>query len=210
MSGEPRWMKTMNIYSPRGTIVYFLDHNGHDNERKLAADIFKKDQKLTVRSINVGSFSSEVMFEEYVGQWFNTVMFTEEPPMSQQRTIQFKHDRIYKALKVLDGAKDNEALSAKGGRTIALEVPTVEEFKAFVPSLIEPIRIKIGIANCSKKDHYNKKLGRQISKGRMEELSGYVSLVSETEVQIIVVTTGLTVVLRKHPNTDRVYFEEVI
>lgn len=117
----------------------------------------------------------------------------------KERTIQFNHVRI---------PAPNNNFAAKGGRTIALEVPTLEEFKAFVPSLSTPLVFKIGIADCSKKDHYNKKLGREISKGRMEERAGFVTLVSETEVQICI--AGLTVILRKHPNTDRVYFEEVV
>lgn len=122
-----------------------------------------------------------------------------------ERSIQFKHERISKSQPFMPGTPLGEMIEAKGGRTIALEVPTVEEFKAFTPSLKNPILLKIGIAECSKKDHYNKKLGREISKGRMKETYFLVTLVSETEVQLS--GAGLTVVLRKHPNTDRVYFE---
>jgi hypothetical protein len=68
-------MKTMDIYSPSGTVVYFLGKNGHDFEREAAQKLFKTDQALTVEDTDVGSWSSSVTFKELPGKWFNTVMF---------------------------------------------------------------------------------------------------------------------------------------
>lgn len=68
-------MKTMDIYSPSGTTVYFLDQNGYDSERETARKYFIEGEILTVKGINVGSWSSSVEFNELPGKWFNTVMF---------------------------------------------------------------------------------------------------------------------------------------
>jgi hypothetical protein len=68
-------MKTMDIYSPSGTTVYFLDENGYDSDREMARKHFTKGQALTVKDVDVGSWSSTVTFKELPGKWFNTVMF---------------------------------------------------------------------------------------------------------------------------------------
>ena len=68
-------MNIMDIYSPAGTVVYFLDENGYDSERERAREHLVKGQVLTVSEIDVGVWSSSVEFEELPGKWFNTVMF---------------------------------------------------------------------------------------------------------------------------------------
>ena len=68
-------MNIMDIYSPAGTVVYFLDENGYDSEREHAREHLVKGQVLTVSEIDVGGWSSSVEFEELPGKWFNTVMF---------------------------------------------------------------------------------------------------------------------------------------
>lgn len=192
---------TMNIHALKGTKVYFMDCNGYDSELNLCRELgLKKGQCLTISHTIVDSFSTKVYFEEFSDtQCFNSVHFTEDNFLNT-RTIQFKHERHF-------DSKGN--LKAKGGRTIALEVPTLEEFKAFKPDIKSPaLHLHIGIAECSKKDHYNKKLGRNIAQGRMKHESAFVTLVSESEVQLVI--GGVTVILRKHKNTDKVYFEEVV
>lgn len=65
----------MNIYANRGAKVRFLDQNGTDYDLEKAREYFKKDQILTVRSTDVGGWRTEIMFQECVGEWFNSVMF---------------------------------------------------------------------------------------------------------------------------------------
>lgn len=75
-------MQIMDIYSARGTTVYFLNKNGYDFEREEAAKIFSEGQSLTVKRVDVHNSSSSVEFEEQPGKWFNTVMFgTPEEPV---------------------------------------------------------------------------------------------------------------------------------
>lgn len=68
-------MKIMDIYSPAGTVVYFLDQNGYESQREDARGYFTKGQALTISNIDVDSWSSTVTFKELPGKWFNTVMF---------------------------------------------------------------------------------------------------------------------------------------
>lgn len=116
------------------------------------------------------------------------------------RTVQFNHERHF-------DSKGN--LKAKGGRTIALEVPTTDEFNALTPDVFNKISIKIGVAKCSDKDHYNKKRGRDIAKGRMTEVNAVVTLVSASEVQIVT-EIGITLILKKTLVSGRIFFNEVV
>ena len=67
----------MDIYSKHGTLVYFLDENGYDGDREYARQYMQKNQSLTVKSVRIGSWSTDVMFEEIPDKWFNSVMFEE-------------------------------------------------------------------------------------------------------------------------------------
>lgn len=60
----------------KGEKVYYLAANGHDHQREAADKILTKGQELTVRNCNIGGWTSSYEFEEFPGQWFNTVMFT--------------------------------------------------------------------------------------------------------------------------------------
>jgi hypothetical protein len=68
---------SMDIYSPTGTKVKFLDENGYEFDKSAARRFFSKGQTLTVKTIAVGGWVSYVEFEECPGKMFNTVMFTE-------------------------------------------------------------------------------------------------------------------------------------
>lgn len=68
-------LRLLDIYSPAGTKVTFIDENGYDFDREQARKYFTKGQVLTVKRIDVESWSSSVTFEELPGKWFNTVMF---------------------------------------------------------------------------------------------------------------------------------------
>ena len=67
----------MDIYSPPGTRVKFLDENGYEFYKSAARKFFSKGQTLTVKTIAVGNWMSYAEFEECPGKKFNTVMFTE-------------------------------------------------------------------------------------------------------------------------------------
>lgn len=66
----------MDIYSPKGTKVIFLDKNGYEHHREHAKSSgMKKGDELTVSSTVVHSCSTDVYFYEYPGKYFNSVMF---------------------------------------------------------------------------------------------------------------------------------------
>jgi RNA 3'-terminal phosphate cyclase len=104
----------------------------------------------------------------------------------------------------------NVGLAPTGGMTVAVEVPTVEEFEKLNPSLEHPVYPKIGIAHCSKTDNYCKKTGRELAISRLKEEQGYVTARNSREVQVLFKGLGITIILRKHPHTNHVYFEEVV
>jgi hypothetical protein len=68
-------MNIMDIYSPSGTVVYFLDENGYDGDLEYARQYMQKYQIFTVKQIDIGGWCTEVEFEEIPGKWFNSVMF---------------------------------------------------------------------------------------------------------------------------------------
>ena len=68
-------IQPMDLYSPSGTAVYFLDCNGYDTDLEEARKYFKRGQLLTVENISVRDWSSTVEFKELPGKQFNSVMF---------------------------------------------------------------------------------------------------------------------------------------
>ena len=62
--------------------------------------------------------------------------------------------------------------SSKGGKTFCVELPDSTEFGLMILNNIvnnDPIKLKIGIAKCSDKDYYIKKLGRELSSNRLKD-----------------------------------------
>ena len=57
-----------------GDKMIFLNRNGYDAERERAAEAFETGQEYTVKSIDIGGWSSSICFEEVHGAW-NSVMF---------------------------------------------------------------------------------------------------------------------------------------
>lgn len=68
-------------------------------------------------------------------------------------------------------------LSAKGGTTVAMEEIPVDMFKRITEDHI--VEAKLGLAKCSKKDNYNKKIGRNIAKARMIDVELEVLAMAE-------------------------------
>jgi hypothetical protein len=66
---------SMDIYSPEGTKVTFLDRNGTDFDRVEAEKILKVGQVYTIKSIEVYDWVSYVTLEEVPDKTFNSVMF---------------------------------------------------------------------------------------------------------------------------------------
>lgn len=128
------------------------------------------------------------------------------------RNIQFHHKRIKTLIgydiETREGFQEVYKLEAKGGTTLCLEVPSIEEFDALQPSLKTPVVFKFGVAECSTKDHYNKKIGREIALGRLKDTFFFVTSKSQDQVQLA--GGGFVLVLRKYENRVRVYFEGVI
>lgn len=130
--------------------------------------------------------------------------------------IQFHHKRIKKVFMVDLGngsMMGGKQLQSKGGTTIALQVPTIEQFDAFeiFPKdhwgFYSSIELDVGIAKCSSEDNYNKKLGRNIAKGRMQTIVFFARKHTENEV-ILSDAQGKfpELVLRRSPKGGRVHF----
>ena len=86
--------------------------------------------------------------------------------MEKNSRLQFWHERNKHTTYFECGSEYTKVL-AKGGATIALLVPTLAEIEAM--EIGGEAKMKIGIARCSSEDNFNKKLGRDISTGRMQE-----------------------------------------
>ena len=65
----------MDIYSPQGTKVTFLDRNGTEYDRAEAERILKVGQVYTIDSIEVQDWISYIKLEEMPDRTFNSVMF---------------------------------------------------------------------------------------------------------------------------------------
>ena len=63
---------TMRLNTRAGDKVIFLGINGYDSEREAALKKLEVGKAYTVRTVNVGDWSSRVLLDE---GWFNTVMF---------------------------------------------------------------------------------------------------------------------------------------
>lgn len=104
------------------------------------------------------------------------------------RNIQFCHERRYNK----DGS-----LNSKGGRTLVAERITKDEFNAAVPSLNAPgFMLQVGVAECSRKDNYCKKTGRDISKSRMRNYHMFVTAKSSDELQLFNSELGITLIFK--------------
>ena len=65
----------MDIWSPPGTYVKYLNKNGYESDRERANKVLEEGKQYTVYKIDVGSSRSTVQLVEFPDQWFNTVMF---------------------------------------------------------------------------------------------------------------------------------------
>lgn len=129
--------------------------------------------------------------------------------------IQYYHKRSLDyfayAFDIFGGVKTH--LRARGGTTIALEVPTMEQFNAFKITPLDhwgpydSVELEVGLARCSTEDNYNKKVGRLKSKGRMKPVGFWVRKNSEGEL-ILSDFQGKfpELILKKSPNGTKVYF----
>jgi hypothetical protein len=71
----------MNIYAKKGDKVKFLNKNGHDHQPPNAVKAgLIEGEFYTVKSVDVGGYSSTVLLEEFPLLWFNTVMFDDVEP----------------------------------------------------------------------------------------------------------------------------------
>lgn len=117
------------------------------------------------------------------------------------RQIQYVHERHF----------DSKGLKAKGGRTVVSEKITKTEFEAVVPSLNTPgFILKVGFAECSKKDNYCKKTGRDLAKSRMKVYHMFVTCKSEKELQLYNSELDITLFMKVSDFTDDVNFVNVV
>lgn len=104
---------------------------------------------------------------------------------------------------------------AMGGQTTCIVVPSKDEFLATVFDHIEldaPILLDIGIAYCNDKDLYNKKVGRTMSKDRLTSIEfkfHSINIIDDLRYIKLKNECGIFT-FRVNPNSDRVWFTEVI
>lgn len=67
----------MDIYAKFGAKARFLDKNGYEFDRAKARRYMQKDDVLTIHTIRVYAWNSDVEFIEHPGVSFNTVMFAD-------------------------------------------------------------------------------------------------------------------------------------
>ena len=95
--------------------------------------------------------------------------------------IQFFHKRLYKNIQKLGGM--SKQLDARGGVTFALDVLPLSQNLADLRSG-ESVMLSAGIALCSKKDNYNKKIGRNIAKGKLQSKSFQVVDINDKYISL--------------------------
>jgi len=95
--------------------------------------------------------------------------------------IQFFHKRLYKNIQKLGGM--SKQLDARGGVTFALDVLPLSQNLAELRSG-ESVMLSAGIALCSKKDNYNKKIGRNIAKGKLQSKSFQVVDINDKYISL--------------------------
>jgi len=71
----------------------------------------------------------------------------------------------------------HERIGPKGGTTVAMEEIPVDMFRELETGTV--LEAQVGLAKCSLKDNYNKKIGRAIAKSRL------------TNVEFIVIATSI-------------------
>lgn len=94
--------------------------------------------------------------------------------------IQYFHKRIFD--------RKNMEISARGGVTFALDVSSLSE-KLVEVRAGENIILRAGAAICSELDNYDKKIGRNIAKGRIKSKSFQV--IDITDKYVTLETGGL-------------------
>lgn len=121
--------------------------------------------------------------------------------------LQFVHNRELtfknKELKLL----------TKGGETIAMEEVPLDMFKQITKEHV--LSVHVGKALCSKKDNYNKKIGREIATGRLKEIELDVAGIQEyldsndrqvREVILVEPYTENTYLLQHKEGNEKVHF----
>ena len=76
----------MSRFPTPGEKMLFLNRNGYDAERKRAAAVFDTNKEYTLKTIDIGNWSSSVSFEEVAGSW-NSVMFDTVDHRTEKRII---------------------------------------------------------------------------------------------------------------------------
>ena len=90
---------SMDICTADGEQVIFGNYNGLDWQREEAAKVLKEGESYTVKSVDVGSWSSTVELVEVPGLHFNSVMFYNASEDYRKRDWWGDaRDALYKAL----------------------------------------------------------------------------------------------------------------
>lgn len=107
-------------------------------------------------------------------------------------------------------------VTSKGGETYALEEMSLEAFEHLASGPDKKISLKIGMAICSRKDNYNKKLGRWIAEGRatlamFKVMKVYTQHVTNHQTMVLHnEDTQLTIIFEKKHGSRKVHFVGVL
>ena len=119
--------------------------------------------------------------------------------------IQYNHQRNAYYLRQGEILIDT-LIQPHGGTTIAMEAVPVDMFLEM--GVGDQLEVEVGKAVCSRKDNYNRKLGREIAKGRMKNVILNVIAVSKGEVILSDGTNQYTLVLSA--NGKKVFFLDYV
>ena len=123
------------------------------------------------------------------------------------RTISVPHDLGSDSFSGYSKIVCDTEIGAKGGTTIAMEEIPVDMFKQLTADNI--LLCQVGKAECSNKDNYNKKVGRNIAQGRMKEVPLFVEsicIIPKDTIEVILQDqTGhqYTLILKEGASTVR-------
>lgn len=111
--------------------------------------------------------------------------------------MQYIHNRLFNSYRPL----------ATGGSTIAILPPSKEDLLKSFSSSEPSFQILVGKADCSSKDHYNKKIGRELAETRLNAEKFFIQKINydQSRIYVTLVSKQYHLLLQLNANSDRVY-----
>lgn len=99
--------------------------------------------------------------------------------------------------------------SARGGRTLAVELPTSEDFGSLISNLERTVTLNVGLAVCSDKEYYVKSVGRSLSSERLAPVTfNLLQMNFDKKVIYFILLSQdekIAIKLRTHNDSNRIW-----